>query len=79
MVNRQWMDKHIQRVAKIEEQFEQQKQKKQQQATADKESVETRDRTGKDQEKTGERIVPLKKFQAIFEKANCHLYVIIFS
>ena len=27
MVNKQWMDKHIQRVAKIEEQFEQQKQK----------------------------------------------------
>lgn len=79
MMNEQWIDKHIQRVAEIEEQLEQQKQEKQQQATADKESVETRVRTGIDKEKTGDRIVPLKKFQSIFEKANLHLYVIIFS
>lgn len=67
---KQWMDEHTQKLAEIEEQLAQLKQEKQQQQADVTENSEIRARTVENKQKTVERMVPLEKFQPIFEKAN---------
>jgi len=67
---KQWMDEHKRKLAEIEEQLTQLKQEKQQQQADITKDSETRELTVENKQKTVERIVPLEKFQSIFEKAN---------
>jgi len=67
---KQWRDEHLQRIAEVEEQLEQLKQEKIQQQVAVTEAGQTRVHKGRLKDNKAERVVPVEKFQAIFEQAN---------
>ena len=65
-----WIDEYQERISEIEIQLEQLKQEKNQQQISVKEERKINARVGSNATNNSERIVPIEKFQATFEKAN---------